>query len=144
MQTLLRNLNPEVRNAMPGRMESIIRGVAEGMGAAYTFKYEKGYPPVVNHAAMCDLLRCAAEETVGAENVVVLKKASLGAEDFAFFAERVPSVFYRLGCLREGKKAWPLHNGHFCPDEDAMKTGVLVMTTAALRFLQQGAGASES
>ena len=134
-----RNLNPEVRNAMPGRMESIIRGVAEGMGAAYTFKYEKGYPPVVNNAAMCALLRHAAEETVGAENIV-RKKASLGAEDFAFFAERVPSVFYRLGCLREGEKAWPLHNGHFSPDEDAMKTGVLVMTMAALRFLQRGEG----
>ena len=130
-----RNLDPDIRNAMPGRIESIVRGVAEGMGATYTFDYEKGYPPVVNDAAMCDLLQRAATEAIGAENVVSLKKASLGAEDFAFFAERVPSVFYRLGCLREGEKAWPLHNGHFNPDEDAMKTGILVMTTAALRFL---------
>ena len=58
-------------------------------------------------------------------------------EDFAFFAEQVPGVFYRLGCHKAGSKIWPLHNGHFVPDEDAMKVGVQLMVSSAMDYLRK-------
>ena len=78
----------------------------------------------------------AAQEEIGQEHVLVLDMPSLGAEDFALYGERVPAAFYRLGSLKEGEMAWPLHSGYFAPDENAMRTGIRVLAAAALRFLE--------
>jgi len=135
MEGTCRNQSPAIRDAMPQRMENIIKGVAEGMGADYTFEYIKGYSPVVNEKGMTDLLIETASDLLGREHVQMMEHATMGGEDFSFYAEKVPGVFYRLGCHREGTERWPGHNGHFSPDEEAMKIGARVMITSALNFL---------
>lgn len=132
-----RTLDPKIRAAMPGRIEAIIKGIAEGMGASYAFAYNLGYPPVINDDAMCGIVHAAAAEIIGEDRIIPKKYSSLGAEDFAYYAERIPSTIYNLGCLKDGAEAWPLHSGHFAPDEECMKTGVAVMAAAALRFLSE-------
>ncbi|MBQ2895221.1 MAG: amidohydrolase [Oscillospiraceae bacterium] len=136
MEGTCRNQNMLVRESMPARMESIVRGVTEGMGAGYSFRYMKGYAPVINDAEMYRLLADTAAERIGAENVVPMEHASLGGEDFCFYAQQVPGAFYHLGCQKEGEAFWPLHNGHLDPDENAMKIGAEVMVASALRFLE--------
>ena len=135
MEGTCRNQNPAVRDAMPQRMEQIVKGIAEGMGAQYEFTYIKGYSPVINAHERFELVRDTAAELIGKENVIISEHATLGGEDFAFYAEKVPSAFYHLGCQKEGEPFWPLHNEHFVPDEDALKIGARIMVTAALNFL---------
>ena len=130
-----RNQNLQIRELIPGRMEAVIKGVAEGMGAQYTFRYLKGYPPVINSPEMYELLADTASSLIGAENVVPMEHASLGGEDFSFYAEQVPGVFYHLGCRKAGTDFWPIHNGHFAPDEEAMKIGMQILASTALNFL---------
>jgi len=137
MSGTCRTHKPETRDMLQARMEEIVKGIAEGMGAGYSFNYRRGNPSVVNDAEMYELARQAAEAEIGKEHVILLDGPSLGAEDFARYAERVPAAFHRLGCLKEGAEAWSLHNGHFAPDEECMKTGVRVLTATALRFLEQ-------
>ena len=51
----------------------------------------------------------------------------MGAEDFAFFGEKVPSVFFNLGAMPKGqdlKDAPPHHTPEFFVDEAAMQTGI--------------------
>ena len=130
-----RNQNLQVRDAIPARMEAIIRGVAEGMGARYTFRYVKGYSPVINAPEMYKLLVDTATGLIGAENVVPMEHASLGGEDFCFYAEQVPGVFYHLGCRKAGTDFWPIHNGHFSPDEEVMRIGRQILASTALNYL---------
>lgn len=137
MQGTCRNLNPEVRKEMPVKMEGIIKGISEGMGGSYTFDYNWGYSPSINDEGMCSVVRDAAAEILGKEQVLPVENPSLGGEDFSFYCERVPGVFYRLGCQKEGSQFWALHNGHFYPDDEALKVGVKVMTASALRFLSK-------
>ena len=132
-----RNQNLEIREAMPGRMESIIRGVTEGMGAAYTFRYVKGYPPVINDPALFELVQQAACDLIGRENVVPMAHASLGGEDFSYYAQQVPGMFFHLGCRAEGTEFWPIHSGHFSPDEGAMRIGMALLAASAVRFLSR-------
>ncbi len=132
-----RSHTPAVRNTLEKRMEEIIKGVSGGMGADYAFEYRRGNPPVVNHEELYALVREAALEEIGPEHVLLLDRPSLGAEDFALYGEQVPAAFYRLGSLKEGETAWPLHSGHFAPDENAMRIGIRVLTAAALRFLER-------
>ncbi|MCX5909743.1 MAG: amidohydrolase, partial [Deltaproteobacteria bacterium] len=57
-----RTFDREIWVTWPERMEKIIRGVCESMGAGYDLKYTQGYPPTVNDAAMAETVRCCAEE----------------------------------------------------------------------------------
>lgn len=136
MEGTCRNLNPAVRDAMPERMERIIRGIAEGLGAEYEFRYVRGYSPIVNDPAMFRLVRGTAAQLLGEEHVVVPEPA-LGGEDFSFFAEQVPAAFYRVGCHRAGTPRYPVHNEHFAPDEAALYHGAHILIASALQFLSQ-------
>ena len=135
MEGTCRNQDPAVRDMMESRMESIIKGVCEGMGASYTFKYIRGYSPLVINEDMYELWKETAGEVLGQENVKLVERQGLGGEDFCFFAEKVPGVFYRLGCCFEGVPAMAVHNEKFYPNIDALQVGQRVMLTTALKYL---------
>ena len=136
MEGTCRNLNPEVRDSMPQRMERVIRGITEAMGAEYEFRYVRGYSPTVNDSAMVQLV-CDTAVRLRGKGSVAAPMLSLGGEDFSFFAEKVPAAFYRTGCYKEGTTRYPIHNEHFLPDEPTLYHGASVMIASTLRFLSQ-------
>ena len=128
-----RTLTPEIRDAIPPHIESIVRGVTESMGGAYEFEYLKCYSPTVNDPGMFRLVCNAAEEALGPEALVIPEHAALTAEDFSFFCEKVPSGYFWLGCGKEHEPFHPLHSGGFSPAEEALPVGMEVLVTAALK-----------
>ena len=130
-----RNVDLQLREELPKRMEAIIKAITESMGGGYSFQYRKGYPPVINDEKMCNIVRVAAAEVIDEDRITQQKNPSLGAEDFAYYAERVPGAMFILGCKKEGTDAFPLHSGRFAPDEECMRTGVYIMASSAIRFL---------
>ena len=87
-----------------------------------------GYPALFNHPEKTALAKALAEEFLGKENVVDLSLRTT-AEDFAYFAQRYPSCFYRLGTTGPDGKTFnaPVHNNCFDIDENALLTGVGLM-----------------
>ena len=136
MEGTCRNLNPEVRDAVAERMEQIIRGITAAMGADYEFRYVRCYSPIINDSAMYRLVRDTAAEILGEENIL-FPESSVGGEDFSFYAEKVPGVFYRVGCHKEGTPIYPAHNEHLVIDEPALYHGAHIMVASALKFLSQ-------
>ena len=136
MEGTCRTHNVNVQKQLPDRMESIIKGVAEGMGGTYEFTYVKGFIPLVNNASQVELVCRSAQKVLGDGKVTIMEKASMVGEDFAFFANEVPGAFYYVGCQKEGEDFYPLHNSRFVPDEEAMKYGVELMVNTALEYLK--------
>lgn len=136
MEGTCRTHNPAVQQQLPGRMEAIIKGVTEGLGGTYEFTYIKGFIPLRNDSELADFVCRNAQKLLGDDKVTVMEKASMVGEDFAFFAKEVPGTFYYLGCQKEGEDFYPLHNSRFAPDEEAMKTGIKLMVSSALEYLQ--------
>ena len=58
------------------------------------------YPPLVNHDEQLEFARKVALEAYGEERVRS-HAASMGAEDFAFFLEKRPGCFPRVGIADE-------------------------------------------
>ena len=137
MEGTCRNLNPAVRDFMAQRMEEIIRGITQGMGGDYTFRYVRGYSPVINDPDMAQLVHDAAAEAATPDLTIVPGELGMGGEDFSFYAEQVPACFYRVGCHKEGTPKYPQHNSHFLPDERALYLGSRIMLASALRYLSQ-------
>lgn len=137
MEGTCRTANPAVQEQIPGRMEAVIKGVTEGMGGTYEFDYRKGFIPTVNAPEEFALVRDAAKGLLGDEQVIIPDKAPMTGEDFSFFTKAVPGVFFWLGCRKPGDPFYPLHSDRFSPDEAALQTGMEVMVSAALRYLEK-------
>ena len=72
---------------------------------------------------------------LGEENVVELDER-MTAEDFAYFSQKVPSCFYRLGVSnKHDKKRYGLHNSKFNPDEKSLLIGCGLMSWIAINHL---------
>ena len=73
---------------------------------------------------MSKLVASACSKGIGEENVEVLAP-SMGGEDFAYYLERVPGAFFRLGIRNESKGiVHPYHSRLFDIDEEVLPFGV--------------------
>lgn len=93
-------------------IERLSRGIGQAFGCRATVDFQRSYPPLVNNAFMVDLAVQAARQVWGEQQVQPQAQATLAAEDFAFFSERVPSVFAFLGSARDQGES-PLHSAHY-------------------------------
>jgi amidohydrolase len=127
----VRAFSSEVRAKMAERIERVLRGICETAGASYTFDYLWRYPVTSNDVEQTIYARALAEAEIGADRVLTSDK-HMGAEDFSFFAEKVPATYFVLGCRGDGSTAFPHHHGRFDMDEAALETGVRIMTALGL------------
>ncbi|GAC1573014.1 MAG: amidohydrolase [Candidatus Elarobacter sp.] len=127
----VRAFDAEVRAKMAERIERVLRGICESSGATYAFEYLWRYPVTSNDVEQTRYVRALAEHTVGTEMVRDVAKL-MGAEDFSFFAERVPACFFTIGSSGGPDSSWPHHHARFDIDESALEAGVRMMTALAL------------
>jgi amidohydrolase len=120
----------------PSRLEAALRALVEPTGATYEIEHDRGVPPVVNHEAVTALLAAAAGDVVGVDAVIPTEQ-SAGGDDFAWYAEMVPSTYARLG-VHDPSSNGPrrdLHASTFDIDERAIAVGVRVLVHATLAAL---------
>ena len=127
-----RSFDREIWKSWPERLEKIVRGVCESMGAEYELSSSPLFPPTVNDAFMTDLVRRCAKEVVG-ENKVLDPKPSMGGEDMSLYLEQVPGCYFFLGVGRAGGA--PLHSPGFDFNEDILLLGVETYCRVALKLL---------
>uniref|UniRef100_A0A7S0H9Z4 Peptidase M20 dimerisation domain-containing protein n=1 Tax=Hanusia phi TaxID=3032 RepID=A0A7S0H9Z4_9CRYP len=111
---------------------------AKGLPAAFASGCT--YPPVVNDD---DAVRLAREvaKTVVEQDRVLEAKATMGGEDFAYFAERIPSAFIYIGIGNETKRTTAgLHSPNFKIDESALPLGAALHASLAVRALAERGG----
>ncbi|MEE9613459.1 MAG: amidohydrolase, partial [Thermodesulfobacteriota bacterium] len=135
MRGTVRTLDPEGREKIQVLIENVIKGVTMGAGADYEFAYDYGSPSVVNDPELDKLLTECAGEVVGAERVVTMKDPLMGAEDFSYFAERIPGAFFRIGVGSPKGVIAPLHTPEFDVNEEALAVGTRIMSWFAAKFL---------
>jgi len=127
----VRAFDAGVRAKMAERIERVLRGICESSGATYRFEYLWRYPVTSNDPEQTRYARALAQRVAGDERVADVPKL-MGAEDFSFFAERVPACFFTIGSNGGPNSAWPHHHARFDIDEAALQTGVRMMTALAL------------
>ena len=128
----VRTLHHAARDAA----EAAVRRLAAGLEAMHrvrcTLDYRRGVPPLVNADSVLDPAVAAVRRQFG--DVVVEGRPSMGAEDFAEFAERVPAFQLRIGSGAPGRHDH-LHNDRYQPDERCIGLGAQALTRIALDML---------
>lgn len=124
--------DPNVREAIPGRIDRIAGGIAEALGCSHKLDYIFGIPGVINDPAVISAFGSAAAAVIGQDNVINLERPLMGSEDFAYFLEKIPTgAIFRLGV--GGDKPLALHNPLFDFPDAAIPTGVAAMVQFALQ-----------
>ena len=137
MEGTCRNHNPNIRDMIEKRMEKIVTSIAKSMGAECSFRYIRGYSPVINAPEMVDIVEETVVELYGEEKANIPSESTMGGEDFSFFAEKVPSVYYRTGCHKAGTPVLSTHNEHLVVDTDCFPIGINVMVTSVIKYLER-------
>ena len=129
----VRTLNAELRERMPERIEELARGIAKGMRGDVKLDYDFSYPVTRNDADAARLALGVAGELFGEERAVELDNPSMGAEDFAFFLEKVPGAFIWLGVGDVSN----LHTPQFSFEEEILPQGAALLVALALEALSK-------
>lgn len=141
----IRTLNPQTRRETVERVVRIARGTAEALGGRAEIATRDGYPVLVNDAEAAGFFMRVARESLGDERVDANVPASLGAEDFAYVAQRVPACFWRLGVRPKGTDNYPgLHHPKYDFSDDAIAVGVRLHCELAMRFAREWKGVAGS
>jgi amidohydrolase len=127
----VRTLDADLRERIPERMEELARGIARGMRGDIDLDYRFSYPVTDNDADAARFALGVIGELFGEENAVELARSSMGAEDFAFFLEKVPGAFIWLGV----GDVSGLHTPKFAFDEEILPQGSALLAALALKEL---------
>lgn len=128
-----RTFNQDIWNRWKERIEKIVSGVCESMGADFELKFEQGYPATINDESIAAVVWRCAEKTVG-KNQVIDPERTMGGEDFAFYLEKSKGCFFALGTGREGCVS--VHNPAFDFNEEVLLLGVETYCRVAQELLK--------
>lgn len=132
----MRALDAQTKDYMSRRMEEIVDFTCKSFGASSSMFFKDSYPALVNDDDIVHILDEVAREHLGKDKISYMQEPSLGAEDFSFFCEVAKSAYFTIGVKKQGvQEPFPLHSPYFDPDEEAMKTGMLMEVEGALRLL---------
>ena len=131
----LRCLEPEVRELLRSRMESVVDRVCDAMGAKGNIKFISGYPAVVNYPEATELAAKVASGIVGLANVDVNPEPTMGSEDFAYMLEEKPGCYVFIG-NGAGEGACMVHNPNYDFNDDILVLGATYWVRLAQAYLE--------
>ncbi len=131
----LRTMNEEWRATIKERIRKIAPGIARAMGADCMVDIKDGYPMVHNHEQLTRQASSLASEYLGETHIEEMD-IRMTAEDFGFYSQQFPSVFYRFGVKQTEGATGTLHTPTFSLNEDSLETGSGLMAWLAFSFLK--------
>jgi amidohydrolase len=131
----IRTFDEGMRSDIHARIRRIAEGVAAAHGAAVKVAIEPGYPVTVNEPALTERMLPTLERL--APGRVRETPKVTGAEDFSFFANRVPGLFVMVGVTPKDQMATAAsnHSPRFHVDEAALPTGSRALAHLAADYL---------
>ena len=137
MKGTIRTFNEHARAEVATRLRDAATHIACGCGARAEVEIRTGYPVTVNHTALTKWSVPVLERVAGKKQVQFVPKV-LGGEDFAYFQQQIPGLFFFVGCTpldRDASQAAANHSPRFFVDESVLPLGVRALAALTLDFL---------
>lgn len=132
LEGTFRAMDETVRSAAHQQIKEIAKNTVAAFGGTVDVNIAIGYPVLTNNDALTQRSYDRAVAYLGKENVITTTPR-MGAEDFAFYSQKVPACFYRLGTGNPDKGITSnIHTPTFNIDENALVTGMGLMAFHAL------------
>ncbi|GKY92316.1 hypothetical protein MPSEU_000202700 [Mayamaea pseudoterrestris] len=136
----IRALSTETLLMLRNRVEHIVESTAAVHGCNVTITYSQDYyPPTVNDTELYESFSKKVGALIAHDGITREVEPTMGAEDFSFMAESIPSTFFLLGqgSATDPPSNFGLHHPHFAIDESVLPRGAELHVNLALRALQK-------
>ena len=120
MEGIIRTFDPEWRLECHEKIRKMSCGIAESMGGECDLFIDYGYLPVINNDVCTQKVHDNGVEYLGAENVEWLD-LRMTAEDFSFFADKIPACYFRVGIHEPDIPFCNLHRPNLMVDERSLE-----------------------
>jgi hippurate hydrolase len=127
----IRSFDPDTRALLHQEVQRVAESVAAVHRLTASVKLEKGSPPVVNQERPIGWARRAVMSILGESALARLGFLNMGGEDFAYYLEKVPGCFLRIGAREEGGEVIPAHSSRFYAHDGAIFVGAAVLAETA-------------
>ena len=136
----LRALSNDDEKTIIERVKQIATKTAESAGATaeVIIPYSIHYPITINDVPLTEKILPSLQKTAGAENVLLVMPHT-GGEDFSFFLQKVPGVYFNLGGMPKGgnpKTTASHHTPDFYLDESGFKLGVKALANVTIDYME--------
>jgi amidohydrolase len=118
----------------PRLVEDTARATAAAFGSEVAVQYNRLSGPLVNDAAMTDIMKSVALEIVGTGGLREGVR-TMGGEDMSYFLKRVPGCFAFVGSARADGGSFPHHSPRFDIEEESLVIGADLLARTAVRYL---------
>jgi len=133
MSGTMRALTDDTRRRAGERVREIVTGIPLSVRGSAEIDWHTGYPVTHNDPVATDRLRGVVRETFGQQMLLERAAPTMGGEDFAYYAQRVPSSFCFLGLRPPQRTSYPnLHTPGFDFNDGVIPTGIQLMLGLAL------------
>ena len=136
----IRTFDEAMRDDIHKRIKNTAEMIAASQGASVQVEIEKPYSVTINDEELTALMAPTLKRVAGDANVQVRPKTT-GAEDFAFYQQKIPGLFYFVGISPPGtdlSKVAVNHSPKFFVDESGLLLGIRSLAALAVDYLQMG------
>jgi len=132
----VRTFSPQLRSEMPGRLRSLVTGIAAAMNTEADMMYRCDLPAVINPASLQVFCRESLEKVFGIDGFASATPC-MGGEDFSIYQQQIPGVYLWLGT---GSPAVGMdlqwHHPKYNVDEAAISYGAAALSQLAVDYLR--------
>ena len=132
----IRTFDSDLRAEIYSEIRQIARGVAEGTGTKVDVEFDVGgfYPVTFNNIELTNKYAKTLSEAAEGK-FFIMDTPTTGAEDFSFFSQQIPGMYFWLGVNEPGVEEAPgNHTPFFKIDDRALDEGVKAMIYLALDY----------
>ena len=141
MAGTIRTLDKKVQEMIHNRVKQITTNIAESAGAIAEVSITKQTLITYNDPTLTEKMVPTLEDVAGKNNVV-LTPAATGAEDFSYYQDKIPGLFFFLGGMPKGKNPTETASHHtpdFYIDESGFVLGMKAMSNLTLDYMEMNA-----
>lgn len=135
----IRTLDSDMQDRIHEHLRRMVKSIAESAGATAEIDIQKMCPVTYNNVDLTAQMLPTLQSVAGTENVHAIKPI-MGAEDFAFYTDIIPGLYFFVGATPTGKDpeaAAPHHTPEFFVDDSSLRLGVRALSRLAVDYLKQ-------
>ena len=131
LEGTLRAVDADTRQTLHEEMRRLAGTLASAYGVSARVAIDLGPPPIVNPPEAAAWARTATVAVLGQQALTPLGTLNMGGEDFAYYMERIPGCFLRIGAREAGGEPIPAHSARFYAAEESLFIGAAVLAETA-------------
>ena len=132
----IRTFDPKLRAEIYNEIRQIAAGVALGTGSKIDVEFDVGgfYPVTFNNLDLVEKLSPSLKEATN-NKFAINNSPSTGAEDFSYFSQEIPGLYFWLGVNAPGVMEAPgNHSPYFVVDDGALDEGLKSLVYLVLDY----------